>query len=188
MGEPALITETDRLVLREFRLSDLDDFSPIMADPQVMEFSISGPWDSDRTRGFLEICQVDYSEERWGYGRWAVIHKDDRRLIGFCGLARYDEVDGSPEIEIGYRLTAEYWGRGLATEAAIASRDYGFEHLGMTRLISMIEPENRASIRVAEKVGMTCEKEIRKWDLQILVYAISRESSPDFNPGRNRPV
>ena len=76
----------------------------------------------------------------------------------------------------------------MATEAAAATRDYGFERLGMTRLISTIEPEHIASIRVAEKVGMTCEKEIRKWDLQILVYAISRESSPDFNPGRNRPV
>ncbi len=174
-----MIAETDRLVLREFELSDLDDLASIMADPRVMEFSTSGPWDLDRTKAFLERCQVDYSAERWGYRRWALIHKADDRLIGYCGLARYDEVDGSPEIAIGYRLTPEYWGRGLATEAAAATRDYAFGSLGMTRLISTIEPENRASIQVAEKIGMTCEKQIQKWDLRLLVYAISVVPSPD---------
>jgi len=168
-----VITETNRLILREFRLSDLDDFSLITADPQVMRFSISGPWSRDRTKVFLEECQIDYSEERWGYGRWAALHKADNRLIGFCGLALWPDVDGSPEVEVGYRLTPEYWDRGLATEAAAATRDYGFGHLGMTRLIAMIQPENVASIRVAEKIGMKCEKEIQKWDQQILVYVIS---------------
>ena len=169
------IMETDRLVLREFGLSDLDDLASIMADPQVMEFSTGGPWDRNRTKVFLENCQVDYTVEGWSYRRWAVIHKHDNRLIGYCGLAQYDEVDGSPEIAIGFRLTPEYWGRGLTTEAAAATRDYGFGRLGMKRLISTIEPENIASIRVAEKIGMTCEKQIQKWDLQLLLYAISVE-------------
>lgn len=67
--------------------SDLDDLASIMADPQVMRFSVSGPWSRERTQRFLEGCLVDYSEERWGYGRLAVVHKADSRLIGFAGLA-----------------------------------------------------------------------------------------------------
>ncbi len=171
-----LIAETDRLVMREFKLSDLDALASIMADPRVMEFSTSGPWGRDRTRVFLENCQVDYSVEEWSYRRWALIHKEDNHLIGYCGFARYEEVGGSPEVAIGYRLTPDYWGRGLATEAAVATRDYGLGHLEMTRLISTIEPENSASIRVAEKIGMRCEKQVQKWNLQLLVYAISSSS------------
>jgi ribosomal-protein-alanine N-acetyltransferase len=169
-----VIIETDRLMLRRFDPSDLDEFAPIMADADVMRFSKSGPWTRGRTEEFLKGCQADYSKARWGYGRLAVVLKSDNRLIGFAGLARFDEIDGSPEVEIGYRLHPEYWGRGLGTEAAAASRDHGFRDLGMTRLISLIQPENVASIRVAEKIGMTCEKETRKWDLDLLVYAISR--------------
>ena len=96
----------------------------------------------------------------------------------FAGLALFQDIDGAPEVEIGYRLRPDYWGRGLGTEAAAATRDYGFGELGMTRLISLIQPENIASVRIAEKIGMGCEKEIRKWGLQILVYAISRDASP----------
>jgi ribosomal-protein-alanine N-acetyltransferase len=168
-----VIIETDRLTLRRFELSDLDDFAPIMADAEVMRFSRSGPWTREQTKQFLEQCQVDYSEARWGYGRLAVVQKSDSRLIGLAGLARFDEIDGYPEVEIGYRLHPGFWGRGLATEAAAASRDYGFRDLGMTRLISLIQPENVASVRVAEKIGMTCEKEIRKWDMDLRVYVIS---------------
>jgi RimJ/RimL family protein N-acetyltransferase len=165
--------ETERLILRRFELADLDELAPIMADPDVMRFSKDGPWTRERTQHFLEGCLEDYSEDRWGFGRLALVHKADGRLIGFAGLARFDDVGGAPEVEIGYRLHSEYWGRGLATEAAAATRDHGFKDLGIPRLISMIEPENVASIRVAEKIGMTCEKEIEKWGLRVLVYSVS---------------
>jgi RimJ/RimL family protein N-acetyltransferase len=170
-----VIIETERLTLRRIRPSDLDAFAAIMADPEVMRFSRSGPWTRERTREFIEGCQADYSEERWGYGRLAVVHRADNRLIGFAGLALFDDIDGSPEVEVGYRLHPDYWGRGLGTEAAAASRDHAFRDLGMTRVISLIEPENVASIRVAEKIGMRCEKRIRMWDLDLLVYAVSEE-------------
>jgi RimJ/RimL family protein N-acetyltransferase len=180
------IAETDRIALRRFGPSDLDDLAPILADPDVMRFSGDGPWSRDRTRRFLEGCVADYSEERWGFGLWAVVHKEDDQLIGYCGLSRFDDVDGAPEVELGYRLSQEYWGRGLATEAARAVRDYAFRHLGMTRLISMIEPGNQRSIRVAKKAGMVFEKEIRKWDRRVLVYAVSAArpaGEPSHRPG-----
>ncbi len=173
-----VITETDRLVLRPFELSDLDALTPILADPEVMRFSVSGPWSRERTLRFLQGCVADYAEERWGFGLWAVVHKRDAQLIGYCGLSRFADVDGVAEVEIGFRLAPEYWGRGLATEAVRAVRDYAFEHLGMRRLISMIEPENSRSIRVAEKAGMVREKEIWKWGRPVLVYAVFAGPSP----------
>lgn len=178
-AETTVITETDRLILRTFEPPDLEDLAPIMADPEVMRFSVTGPWSRDRTLRFIQGCMADYSEERWGFGLWAAVHKGDHQLIGYCGLTRFDDVDGSAEVELGYRFAPEYWGRGLGTEAARAVRDYAFEHLGMARLISMIEPENSASIRVAEKVGMAHEKEIRQWNRRVLVYAVSSRPWPD---------
>jgi RimJ/RimL family protein N-acetyltransferase len=175
----AIIAETDRIALRPFEPADLGELAEILADPEVMRFSGGGPWSRERTKRFIQGCVEDYSEERWGFGLWAVVHKEDARLIGYCGLSRFDDVDGAPEVEIGYRLSREYWGRGLATEAARAVRDYAFSRLGLKRLISMIERENTASIRVAEKIGMTCEKEIRKWDRLVLVYAVSEARAPD---------
>lgn len=173
------IAETERLLLRTFGLADLDELAPIMADPEVMRFSVRGPWSRDRTLQFVRGCMEDYSEDRWGFGLWAVVHKPDGRLIGYCGLSRFDDIDGAPEVEAGYRLSCEYWGRGLATEAARAVRDYAFEHLRLTRLISMVDPENTASIRVAEKAGMKLEKQIVKWGRSVLVYVVERRPSPD---------
>ena len=82
------------------------------------------------------------------------------------------EVDGRDEVEIGYPFLRRSWGRGLATEAARACRDYGFGTLGCDRLVSLIDPANRASRRVAEKVGMRLEEHAHKWGKKIFVYAI----------------
>jgi RimJ/RimL family protein N-acetyltransferase len=175
MEQGKSICATERLVLREFTLDDLDTLAPITADPAVMEFSIRGPWDCTRTREFLGRCVHDYSPRGQGYGRWAVIHRGDARLIGFAGLGLFESIDGRSEVEIGFRLLPSYWGRGLGTEAAGATRDAGFELLGLGRLIALIQPENTRSVRVAEKIGMTLEKQIEKWDQAIHVYVATRE-------------
>jgi RimJ/RimL family protein N-acetyltransferase len=172
------IAETDRLLLRTFGLADLDELAPIMADPEVMRFSDSGAWSRERTVRFLRGCIEDYSEDRWGFGLWAVVHRADGHVIGYCGLSRFDDVDGVPEVELGFRLSRDYWGMGLATEAASAVRKDAFGRLGLTRLISMIEPANTASIRVAEKIGMSREKLIRKWGRPVLVYAVESRPPP----------
>lgn len=101
---------------------------------------------------------------------WATIHKADHKLIGRCGLIP-QLVDGQKEVEIGYLLAKEYWGRGLATEAAVAIRTYGFE-LGFNRLISLIVPENIASQKVALKNGMKYEKDTSHAGIKHRVYAI----------------
>nr|WP_313929898.1 GNAT family N-acetyltransferase [Microcoleus sp. FACHB-SPT15] len=108
-------------------------------------------------------------------GLWAAILKDLNGFAGQCGLV-VQHVDGKTEIEIGYLFLRKYWGQGLATEAALACRNYGFTSLNFTRLISLINPNNMPSRRVAEKIGMTLEKEV-KWEKTgniICVYAIAR--------------
>jgi [ribosomal protein S5]-alanine N-acetyltransferase len=164
------VVETPRLILRYFKEDDLDQIASILADPDVMRFSLSGPKTREQTQEFLEA--VFYSYEYRKRGLYAVIHKADTNLIGFCGLLDW-EIDGQPEIEIGYRLDPAYWRQGLGTEAAIAVRDYGLNQLKLKRLIAVIQPENKASIRVAEKLGMRAEKEMDFKGLLVRVYALS---------------
>ena len=171
-----IIAETDRLVVTTFSLADLDEIAPIMADPDVMRFTVGGPWDRERTQQFLRKCIENYSHEGWRFGLWALVHKADGRLVGYCGLSRLGNIDGAPEVELSYRLSRDHWGGGLATEAASKVRDYAFEHIGLTRLISMIEPDNIASIRIAEKIGMRREKEIENRERRMLVYSTTHDS------------
>jgi ribosomal-protein-alanine N-acetyltransferase len=86
------------------------------------------------------------------------------------------QVEGKDEVEIGYLFLRKFWDRGLATEAARAARDHGFNTLGYERLVSLIDPGNLASRRVAEKIGLTLEKEIWKWNKEICVYALRKGS------------
>ncbi|MDQ2691068.1 MAG: GNAT family N-acetyltransferase, partial [Chloroflexota bacterium] len=95
---------------------------------------------------------------------------------GYCGLFYFPDVGGKPEVEIGYRLRRSAWGKGFATEAACAVRDFAFNSLGMQRLIALIDPDNIASIRVAEKLGMQYEKDIMLpgYTHPDRIYAVSR--------------
>jgi RimJ/RimL family protein N-acetyltransferase len=115
-------------------------------------------------------------QDRHGYGLFSVILKSNGELVGDCGL-EHMEVDGSPEVEIGYDFRSTYWGQGLATEAAAAVRNYAFQELGLGRVISLIRPDNPASMRVAEKIGMVKEKELLRGSQVYCVYSQSRRSS-----------
>ena len=155
------ITETDRLILRQFTPDDLDVLAALFADPEVMRFSL-GVKTREQVHELLDRAIRNYAPDGWGFGLWAAVLKRTSDVTGYCGLSRFDDVDGQPEIEIGYRHFPAYWGQGIGTEAATAVRDVAFGKLGLTRLICMIEAENIASVRVAEKIGMTWEKEIVK--------------------------
>jgi ribosomal-protein-alanine N-acetyltransferase len=153
-----LIAQAERLFLRCFHVADLDAMAAVFGDPEVMRFG-PGPQSRDWVREWLRGCLEDYYR-KWGFGLWAVVHKSEHRVIGFCGLTRFDDIDGRPEIEIGYRLARAFWGRGLATEATGAVRDYAFGLLGLPRLVAVMDPRNTASVRVAEKTGLRYEKEV----------------------------
>jgi [ribosomal protein S5]-alanine N-acetyltransferase len=165
------ILETSRLILREFVLDDAEALARVLGDAETMRFY---PMAFDRAAVDSWIARNRQRYERDGHGLWAMILQSSSELIGDCGLT-VQQVDGADEIEIGYHVRRELWGQGLATEAAHACRDYGFARLPAQRLISIIRPENLASRRVAEKIGMTVWKKAMYAGLPHLVYAIRRE-------------
>lgn len=165
-----VILETSRIRLREMSLNDLEDLYLILSDPISMQH-YPKPFDHKMTRNWIEWNLHNYAEH--GFGLWAVIHKEDARFIGDCGLT-IQQLDGVAELEIGYHIMRAYWGQGLATEAARACRDYAFDVLQRQRVISWMHPENMASRRVAEKVGMHLEKEtISKHGRPAVIYSMT---------------
>ena len=146
-----IVASTKRTVLRRFSEGDADPMIAVFGDPDVMRFG-DGPQSVDWIR-----CWIDQFIERydlWGFGPWVIVLRESQTPIGYCGLFRFDDINGQPEIELGYRLAKKYWARGLATEAGRAARNVAIDQLGIERLISLIDPDNRRSIRVAEKLGM----------------------------------
>jgi len=164
---------TAHLKLRRFTDEDLDAIEPILSHPEVMRFSLSGPLDRAKCAKFLTWCQESYRQH--GAGLRAVEYRATAQMIGYCGLA-FPHLDGTDEVEIGYRLHPDYWRRGLATEAAAAIRDYAQQVRRHRRLISIIQAENTASIRVAEKIGMHYEKDILYKDqVTVRIYSLEAE-------------
>ena len=151
--------ETPRLLIRRLRLSDEQAMHNVFGDPLVMRYSDQGPMSPDWIRNWLERCLEDYERDP-EIGPWALDVKKPGATIGYCGLFSYPDVGGEPEVEIGYRLARSAWGKGYATEAVTAVRDYAFDTLRLSRVIAMIDPRNAASIRVATKAGMQYWKDV----------------------------
>ncbi|MDP1604566.1 MAG: GNAT family N-acetyltransferase [Legionella sp.] len=145
--------ETERIILRPFTMNDVDEFAVICADPEVMQFIGTGaPLDKETVQQQMQSWIALY--EKQGFGLLALVWKENNRLLGFCGLMQ-QEVDGQTHIELGYRLEKAFWGKGIATEAALAMRDYALMELSIPELVSIIQLDNIASKNVAKKVGMT---------------------------------
>jgi len=168
-------------------MADLNDLLVIRSDPEVMRFIGTGqPQSAGQVREGLGHIQSVWKQH--GFGRWALIHKPDKKLIGWCGLAFLDKTS---EIEIGYGIAKEFWGKGLTTEAAAATIRYGFEVLKLNRIVAVAMPENIASRRVMEKIGMRYEKTGHWYDAELVYYVISQD---EYEPGAgvfeviNRPM
>ncbi len=177
MPKDSKIVTTDRLILRPFELGDTEDYAAILAQPEVVRFLPGG---RERAKRALAIAEdlvrtfVAIWTEAPGYGPWAVIEKDSGALIGHHGLRLLPELDD--QTELLYMLDSEVWGRGYASEGALAARDYGFEHLGLERLIALVVPENHASLRVAERTGMRRVKGfIEAFGLELVKYEMDRD-------------
>ena len=166
--------ETERLLMRGWRDGDLEPYARMCADPEVMRFIGHG---SALTReGSREQISrfLRHWEER-GFGLWALEEKTGGTFVGFAGLAHQEDwAEGGHKTEVGWRLDRAFWGRGLATEAAKASVAYGLEKVGLERIISIIQPENTASRRVAEKAGLTLRGETSWRNSKVVWYAVDR--------------
>lgn len=163
--------QTERLSFHRYRDEDFEFLQSLLADPEVVRFIGNG---NTRNRdGALEFLYWIYRSYREApdIGLRVITREADRRRIGHAGLVN-QLVDGNEELEIGYWIAPNYWGQGYAKEAAAAIRDYGIHQLGKKRMISLIQPGNEASKRVAEHVGMSLEKEIVMGGKDVCVYAL----------------
>jgi RimJ/RimL family protein N-acetyltransferase len=153
---PGVERETDRLLLRRWRLGDAAPFAAINADPEVMRF-ISGGHVLGRGLSDELVARFEREWDARGFGLWAVAPREDPgALLGFCGLTVPMFLPSVlPAVEVGWRLSRDAWGRGYATEAARSALDFAFAEHAMSEVITIIDPRNDRSLRVAEKVGMT---------------------------------
>lgn len=168
--------ETERLFLRPFTSDDLDNFALLCADPDVMRYIGNGEPQS-RERSEMRFNSLIKHWNDHGFGLFAVTTKFGADFVGFCGL---QFLDNTREVEVGYRFAKRFWGKGLATEAARASLRFGFEDLGLDTIVAVVQPENAASCRVVEKIGLRYVRDARFYDTDVSYYLITREQyGPD---------
>ncbi len=167
-----MLIETPRLIVRELEPGDLDRVAAIYADPDVMRFiGRGGVLTREHAERAIERERA-HSTER-GFGEGATVIRETGELIGVCGLIVWPDIDGAQEVEVAYLLDRPWWGRGYATEVATAIRDFAFDELRRERVVSCIYPDNAASIRVAEKIGMHYEKDFGWAGHTLSLYAAS---------------
>jgi len=144
-----ILIDTERCLLRNWCPEDAVDFYQLNSDPEVLRYTGDAPFGTvDEAKRFIENYR---HYQQYGYGRWAVIHRLSGEWMGFCGL-RYDP--STYTVDIGFRLKKKYWNQGFATEVALATLEYGHRKLKMNKIIGRCHPDNHASRRILEKIGM----------------------------------
>ena len=182
--------ETERLLLlRSWKDEELEPYARMCADPEVMRYmGFDGVTLSRRQTEEHTERLVRHWEER-GFGLWAVEEKSSGDFIGRIGLMRHEDwPEGAHKTEVGWLLDRHYWGQGLATEGALASLRYGFEDLGLERIISIAQPPNVASRRVMEKAGLTFQGGTHWRDNVVVWYAGDRGGWEADNREASRPT
>jgi ribosomal-protein-alanine N-acetyltransferase len=162
--------ETERLLLRQFTADDLDELSALYADPVVMRY-YPQIYNREETRQRLDWIVTSYSTT--GFSLLATMNKTDGKFMGRCGIT-LQEIDGTQLPEIGYMLHNRYWGKGYATEAAQALRDYGFTELDFEEIYSLIRPINMPSQAVAVRNAMTIRRNVMHANLDHHLFSIKR--------------
>jgi len=164
---------TNRLILRIFRLDDFEAHAAICADPEVMRYIRAGPL--SRSDAWWQLARYVGHWQLRGYGMWAVVERSTNRLIGHLGFLHPEGAEG---FELGWALARDAWGRGYALEGTRAAVNHAFTALGRDHIACVIRPENARSIRLAERLGATLERESEEAGRRLLIYGLS-------NPGRS---
>ena len=174
--------ETERLLLRKFTPEDLDALVELRSDDEVIKYlggrTLQNPDAIEKRLRFYLECY-----EKYGFGVCATIWKETGELIGWSGLM---PLDGTPEIEVGYGMKKEFWGKGIGYECAAAWLDYGFNEAGLEKIVAIAVPENVGSWRVMEKCGMKYEKTEMHYGMECLLYQISKAEFDRLNFDRRR--
>jgi RimJ/RimL family protein N-acetyltransferase len=173
------VIHTDRLVLRGFTEDDTEPLFAMLQDPDVVRY-IGDRRIPTRQETWRAIAGYLGHWALRGHGLWAVEERASGELVGRIGILNPLEWPGT---EVAYTLGKPWWGRGFATEGARAAMDWGFENLGVDELISLIDPDNAASLAVATRLGERLKGEHDLWGNRVLVYAIGRD---EWETGRSR--
>jgi RimJ/RimL family protein N-acetyltransferase len=162
--------ETQRLFLRELRVDDAESFYNLNLDPEVIKYTGDAAFGNiESARTFL----VGYDQyKKYGFGRWAVIHKTSGEFLGWCGLKHSADLE---ETDLGFRFFKNYWNQGYATEAAIACVDIGFKHFGLNTIVGRARIENEASVRTLQKCGMSFERYFDFGGEKGVIYKIEKK-------------
>lgn len=164
-----MILTTPRLTLRPLQLSDANDFFELNNDPEVLKYVPDKAFANEAAA--LEFLANYHKTQPEGYGRMAVIRQSDNAWLGWCGLKYLKEND---QVDLGYRFFRKYWGNGYATEGSIACLKYGFEDLGLDRIVGHVAVGNVASARVLEKCGFTENGLFEEVDWSGIAYLLER--------------
>lgn len=160
--------ETERLVLRKFDAADAERVFRLRSDRNVMRY-IREPQNRSETVNWLQLVSSRWAEARIGF--CAIVEKASNELIGWCGLWRLKETR---ETEIGYAIARDFWGKGYASEAARKFLEYGFRELECDEIVAVARPENRASRRVMEKLGMRYDYAGEFYGRELVHYSITK--------------
>jgi ribosomal-protein-alanine N-acetyltransferase len=163
---------TRRLVLRAFTEQDAKPLYRILGQDGVLRyFPNSNPPSLERVQNLVARQLAHWKE--YGYGWWAVVPRTEQTCIGWAGLQFLPEMN---ETEVAFLLSKDHWGQGLATEAALASVQHGFETLGLARIVGIVHVENGASRRVLKKLGMSLLDQTTLWGMECYRYSVARVS------------
>jgi RimJ/RimL family protein N-acetyltransferase len=163
--------ETDRLILRGFRDSDIDAYAAMVGDTEVSKFVSLGGKPMDRLEAWRSMALHLGHWQLRGFGQWVAEEKATGAFVGRLGLYYPESWYGR---EVGYAIAREHWGKGFATEGAARARDHAFEELGWDEIISIIHPDNARSIAVAERIGERFREHWQLRDMKLHIYALTR--------------
>ncbi|MCM3293083.1 GNAT family N-acetyltransferase [Paenibacillus sp. MER 180] len=167
------MVETQRLWFRKYTIDDLEFLLKMTSNKEIMKYIGTGiTWNANETKERLNRFMSWYDSVD-DIGLMVAVNKNSGEPVGHAGLVP-QTIEGKQEIEIGYWIDQEYWGQGFATEAAMAWKEYGFNKLYKKRLVSIIQLGNIPSIQVAQKNGMTFEREVDFNSKNVGLYSISR--------------
>ena len=169
-----MLPESERLLFRELVASDLDFVSEMLSDPEVMRYYPS-PLSREESSAWIERQRARYARD--GSGLWLVLDRATEQARGQVGLV-LQGVDGEVLPEVGYLIHRPFWRRGLASEAALATRDWAFSVLGAGRVISLIRDENLPSQAVARKMGMSPWRRTLRSAIPHGVFSIEAPAAP----------
>ncbi|NNF00723.1 MAG: GNAT family N-acetyltransferase [Pyrinomonadaceae bacterium] len=161
--------ETERLFLRKLQDHDIEEIFDMRSDPSVMKYIREPQTKKEESLNWIKMISKYWVPD--GIGFCAIIEKESKSFLGWCGLWRIPETD---EIEVGYAIKKDQWGKGFATEAAERFLKYGFEDLGLEKVVAVAFPQNKASRSVMRKLGMEYAGIGNYYNKSLVKYEIAR--------------